>query len=67
MKNISNHDIDSEKCTKCPTCGKPSWYVIECDCGHIFCEHCSVKDEENIETDIIDLECPKCGKFQLYV
>ena len=65
MKNISNLEIDSDKCTKCSTCGKPSWYVMECDCGHIFCKNCSLPDEW--ENDCINLECPKCGKSTLYV
>lgn len=64
MKNISNQGISSEKCTKCNACGKPSWYIMQCDCGHIFCKNCSVsKSEQNI----IILECLKCGETQLYV
>jgi hypothetical protein len=66
MKNISNADISAEKCTKCPTCGETSWYVMECDCGHIFCKHCTTaKNDEDSES--FCLECPKCGEGALYV
>ena len=69
MRNISNQDIDANKCTLCVNCLKPSWYVMECDCGHIFCKHCTAKDEDedDYEGDIITLICPKCGKSTLYV
>lgn len=66
MKNISNLDISSDKCTKCPTCNKASWYIMECDCGHTFCKHCSTaKNEDNSE--MITLECFKCKRFKLFV
>ena len=65
MENISNQEIDSELCTKCSTCGKPSWYIMKCDCGHIFCKHCIATDE--LDYDCINLECPKCGKSILYI
>jgi hypothetical protein len=66
MRNISNTEISSDKCTKCPTCGKPSWYVMECNCGHIFCKNCTTaKNEPDVES--IELECPKCGEVKLYV
>lgn len=68
MKNISNTEISSEKCTKCKTCGKPSWYVMICDCGHEFCKNCTTADAENdSDSDTIVLECPKCGGIQLFI
>jgi RNase P subunit RPR2 len=66
IKNISNTEISSEKCTKCATCGKPLWYVMKCDCGHIFCKNCSATQDDK-DSDSITLECPKCGQIQLYV
>lgn len=70
MKNISNQEIFTENCTKCPTCGKRSWYVMECDCCHIFCRYCSDIDKDAVgdgsEIDVVYLECPKCGKFEVY-
>jgi len=66
MINISNQNIDANKCTKC-ICGKSSWYVMLCDCKNIFCENCSAKDEDNYKGDIIMLICPKCGKSTMYV
>jgi hypothetical protein len=66
MKNISNCEIDSAKCTKCPTCGKTSWYILECDCGHIVCEHCSSEKTED-DSDTILITCPKCGNFNMFV
>jgi len=64
MKNISNQEIFAENCTKCPTCGKASWYVMECDCGNIFCQYCSIPSE--YDNDCIYLKCPICGKTMLY-
>lgn len=66
MKNISNQEIDAEKCTHCPTCGKASWYVHECDCGTYVCEYCSAEKADK-ETENIQITCPKCGKSILYV
>ena len=65
MKNISNQEIDPAKCTHCPTCGKSSWYVMQCDCGYIMCENCAGKKDK--ETGDILIKCPKCGKSVLYV
>lgn len=67
MKNIANQELFEKDCTQCPTCGKRSWYVMECDCGDIFCRYCSAKDESIENEDIIYLKCPKCGKFMMYV
>lgn len=66
MKNISNQALFTEDCTKCSNCGKASWYVMECDCGYIFCEHCSAEHVEK-DSDNILLVCPKCDKSVLYV
>lgn len=44
--------------------------VMECDCGNIFCEHCSAKDEEDdndSESEIIILICPKCGSSAMFI
>lgn len=66
MKNISNLDNNSETCTICSTCGKTSWYVMECNCGHIFCKYCSAEKSDN-DSDNIVLTCPKCGKSVIYI
>ena len=68
MKNISNQHIDANQCTYCTNCFKPSWYVMECDCGNMLCKNCSVKDEDdNYESNAIMLICPKCGRSTMYV
>jgi len=66
MINISNAEIFLENCTKCPTCGKPSWYVMECDCGHTFCKNCTTANNET-DAETITLECPKCKEVNLFV
>lgn len=65
MKNISNREIFN-KCTQCSNCGERSWYIMECDCGNIFCMHCS-KTEVDEEMESMLLTCPKCNKSILYV
>lgn len=68
MKNISNQALFARDCTKCPTCGRASWYVIECDCGHTYCKYCAKEDdmfEEDSET--LRVICPKCDDFMIYV
>lgn len=65
MKEISNMDIDAEKCTKCSTCGKSSWYIQKCDCGHIVCEYCSA--EKSNDEDKVIVRCPKCNSVVMYV
>jgi len=68
MKNISNQHIDADECTICISCYKPSWYVMECPCGNIFCKNCSAKDEDDdYGSDTIMLICPKCGESTMYV
>ncbi len=66
MKNISNQELDADKCTKCPTCGKSSWYVMLCDCGHYVCKHCTA-EKADADSDITQIQCPKCGAVVLYV
>lgn len=66
MKNISNLEIRTEDCTQCPNCGKRSWYVMQCDCGFIFCRYCSAEHAEE-DSDNIILTCPKCRKSVMYV
>lgn len=66
MKNISNQGLYKENCTKCPNCKKASWYIMECDCGNLFCEECSVEDEDHSERAVW-LECPECGKTKIYI
>jgi hypothetical protein len=60
MVNISNMK-QGDECTQCPTCGKRSWEIFQCDCGHVFCEHCGIRDPES-DSDSFSLECNKCDK-----
>lgn len=66
MENISNLEIDADLCTKCSNCGKPSWYVMRCSCSKEFCQHCSSQTEK-YDNDIINLCCPDCGNFKMYI
>ena len=65
MENISNQELLTENCTQCPSCGKRSWYVMKCSCGHIFCRYCSAEKSE-IDSDNILLVCPNCGETMIY-
>jgi len=67
MKNISNCEIDADKCTKCPTCNKPSWYIMKCECGYVFCKNCSVYQNSDDADTSLFLECPNCGAVQIFV
>lgn len=68
MLNISNQEIDADLCTKCSNCKKASWYVMRCTCGKEFCQYCSISYPDKCEdSDIINLICPDCSNFTMYV
>ena len=53
---------------ECPTCGKKSWNIFQCEnCGKVFCASCNSElIQIDNETRAIDVTC-ECGSNALFI